>query len=399
MSAEQTAPRGAADGLAILRDAVRGARSAVISDGVLRLSRLNEDDLRYAADDGLARVAGQLSGVRLHLRTRAEWIELEVFVTRQAFSAPGKPWRPARLEATIQGREVAHADVDSGTRVEIAPDGSRTVMPGPSERVRLHLGVAGSERDVELWLPHNAALEILSVRASHPLAASPAGDAPRWVHHGSSISQCANADSPREVWPVIAADRLRWQLSSYGLAGQAMVDPLVARAIAETDADLVTVKLGINLVNAAAMTERTLTPAVHGFLDIVRAGQPGTPIVLVSPIACPMHENVPGPTIAGEGLSRVPRLGGSESLPGALTLSGIRLALARVVETRRDPLLWYLDGRELFGEADASHLYDNLHPDPSGYRLIGERFAALAASAAWYPGSRTTAPHPRSTED
>jgi lysophospholipase L1-like esterase len=65
-----------------------------------------------------------------------------------------------------------------------------------------------------------------------------------------------------------------------------------------------------------------------------------------------------------------------------LTLTAIRAELARITAERAvdDPHLHYLDGRELYGEADtATHpLPDGLHPDAATHRLIGERFAALA---------------------
>ena len=45
-----------------------------------------------------------------------------------------------------------------------------------------------------------------------------------------------------------------------------------------------------------------------------------------------------------------------------------------------DPNLHYLDGRDLYGEADFAELPlpDELHPDAATHRRIGERFAALA---------------------
>ena len=49
---------------------------------------------------------------------------------------------------------------------------------------------------------------------------------------------------------------------------------------------------------------------------------------------------------------------------------------AEVAAVRDDPRLSVLDGRELFGEADASLLYDRLHPDQEGLDLIAERFVA-----------------------
>jgi hypothetical protein len=60
----------------------------------------------------------------------------------------------------------------------------------------------------------------------------------------------------------------------------------------------------------------------------------------------------------------------------------VRDVLARIVRQRSadDPHLHHLDGRDLYGEADAADLPlpDRLHPDAATHRRIGERFAALA---------------------
>jgi hypothetical protein len=71
----------------------------------------------------------------------------------------------------------------------------------------------------------------------------------------------------------------------------------------------------------------------------------------------------------------------AEVAGGKLTLHVIRDELARIVAQRSpdDPNLHHLDGRELYGEADAEALPlpDELHPDAATHRLIGERFADL----------------------
>ena len=156
---------------------------------------------------------------------------------------------------------------------------------------------------------------------------------------------------------------------------------MVARTIRDLDVDLISVKAGINVINADTMRERTFVPAVHGFLDTVRDGHPTTPILLVSPIVCPVAEDHPGPTVP----LRSGRVGvverPAEMEEGALTLRRIRELLAQVVEDRRaygDANLHLLDGLELFGPDDADGLPDGLHPDADGYRRIGERFAAHA---------------------
>ncbi|GAA4964943.1 hypothetical protein GCM10023238_35730 [Streptomyces heliomycini] len=84
-----------------------------------------------------------------------------------------------------------------------------------------------------------------------------------------------------------------WELINLGFGGSALVDPFTARAIRDTPADLISLKLGINVVNSDAMRLRAFAPAVHGFLDTIREGHPATPLLLVSPVLCPTHENTP----------------------------------------------------------------------------------------------------------
>jgi len=125
-------------------------------------------------------------------------------------------------------------------------------------------------------------------------------------------------------------------------------------------------------------------PAVHGLLDTIRDGHPDTPIVLISPIICPVAEDHPGPTL--------PNVDGrfdvierpAELMLGALTLSRIRELLEVVVMQRviaGDVNLHHLHGFELFGPADVDDLPDGLHPNSAGYRRMGERFAAWAFAA------------------
>ena len=71
---------------------------------------------------------------------------------------------------------------------------------------------------------------------------------------------------------------------------------MAARVIRDTGADLISPKIGINLVNADLMRVRAFGPAVHGFLDTIRDGHPETPLLVVSPTACPIHESTPGPS-------------------------------------------------------------------------------------------------------
>lgn len=72
----------------------------------------------------------------------------------------------------------------------------------------------------------------------------------------------------------------------------------------------------------------------------------------------------------------------AEVAAGKLTLRVVRDELARIVAQRAadDPHLHLLDGRALYGDADAVErpLPDGLHPDAPTHRLMGDRFAAHA---------------------
>ena len=117
---------------------------------------------------------------------------------------------------------------------------------------------------------------------------------------------------------------------------------------------------------------------MHGFLDTIRQAQPLTPIVLITAIACPIHENAPGPTVAGPDGKAMPLPRIQDDRDGRLTLAATREFIGSVVQSRDDDALFLLDGLSLFGPAEAHHLHDNLHPDLEGNDLIGERFVAIA---------------------
>ena len=153
----------------------------------------------------------------------------------------------------------------------------------------------------------------------------------RWVHHGSSISHCVGADRPTGTWPVVAARAAGVEVTNLSLAGNCLLDPFVARTIRDQPADLISLKVGINLVNTAAFRLRSFGPAVHGFLDTVREGHPDTPLLVVSPVSCPAVETTPGPT-GDDGHGGLAALGDPDDMPlGALTLTVIRDELARIV--------------------------------------------------------------------
>ncbi|MBA5223862.1 MULTISPECIES: GDSL-type esterase/lipase family protein [Streptomyces] len=337
------------------------------------------------SDGQLAMAESQPSGVRLVLRTRATAIELDTLPTKREYV--GAPPRPDGVyDLLVDGRLFGQASVTGGdTLVVDMTAGTFETRPGAPGTVRF-TDLPEGPKDVELWLPHDETTELLALRTDAPV--EPAADRGRrvWLHHGSSISHGSNAASPSTTWPALAASLGRVELVNLGLGGSALLDPFTARAMRDTPADLLSVKIGINLVNADLMRLRAFTPAVHGFLDTLREGHPRTPLLVVSPILCPIHEDTPGPSVPdfsdiAAGRLRFRAAGDpAERAAGKLTLNVIREELARIVAQRaaEDPYLHHLDGRELYGEADAAELPlpDALHPDAASHRRIGERFAA-----------------------
>ena len=229
-------------------------------------------------------------------------------------------------------------------------------------------------------MPHAAAVHVIELRADGRVG-PPELTARKWVHYGSSISHCLEATHPTGVWPAVAARLAGVDLQSFAFAGQCQLDPFVARMIAAQPADLISLKLGINIVNGDTMRERTFVPAVHGFLDTIREHHPHTPVVVVTPIICPAAEDHPGPTVLDDtgrftGVERAPELA-----VGALTLRRIRALEAEIVAARwtaGDEQLHLMHGHDLFGPDDLDDLPDGLHPNAAGYRRMGGRFHTLA---------------------
>ena len=149
--------------------------------------------------------------------------------------------------------------------------------------------------------------------------------------------------------------------------------------------EVVSLKAGINIVNFDTLRGRTFLPLLHGFLDTLREGKPETPILIVSPIVCPPHEDHPGPTLLDETKGVVMHLDRPPELMGdCLTLRRTRDLMSGVVSDRRaagDSNLYYLDGLQLFGPEDVDDLPDLIHPNEAGYIRIGERFVEHAFSA------------------
>ncbi|MFC5952049.1 GDSL-type esterase/lipase family protein [Pseudonocardia lutea] len=367
----------------ITSELVRGALELERTDNGLLPHRLPAR-ARAQGDGQLAMAEAQPSGVRLAIRMRATVVELDTLRTRVGYR--DIPPRPDGLyDLHVDGELIAQATTSGGRTLLLdVTTGTADTVPGPVGTVRF-VGLPARPKTVDIWLPHTEITELVALRSDAPVEPAPESGRRTWLHHGSSISHGSNAASPSTTWPALAAAAGGVELVNLGFGGSAMVDQFTARVLRDTPADLISVKLGINVVNGDVMRLRAFGPAVHGFLDTVRDGHPDTPLLVVSPLLCPIHEDTPGPGVADftSGALTFRATGDpAERAAGKLTLTVVREQLARIVAQRapHDPHLHLLDGRRLYGETDAGDLPlpDGLHPDAATHRLIGERFAALA---------------------
>ncbi|SDC18483.1 Lysophospholipase L1 [Paenibacillus sp. UNCCL117] len=307
---------------------LRGAVSVEANEAGLRPWRLPHHQLDLFFPE-LVDKAGEAAGVRVAFASDSATVELQVTAADQ----------DRQFDLVIDDEFVSTGTLAAG------------------EERCLFTGLPARMKRVELYLSQQAAVTVKALKIDDGASASPLpNDRPRWVTYGSSITQCVAAESPAQTWPAIVARSKGWDLTCMGYGGQCHLEPMVARVIRDLPADLISMCLGINVMGRGSLNIRTFRSAVIGMVSIIREKHPNTPLFLISPIYCPHRET--DENTAGMNL---------------VTMRDEIREAVRVLTSYGDEHLTYVDGLEVFGQAFADKLPDNLHPNAEGYKIMADR--------------------------
>ncbi len=300
--------------------------------------RIPYEDRALFPPDALRERAAMPSGVRISFRSDTETVAGSVVAAAE--SSPIDLYCEGKVHgsAVLEGRDGLRFD-----------------------------GLPAGEKLVELWLPQHGEFRLCGLELSDGATLEPYDDRrPRWVAYGSSITHCRTAASPSLTWPAVAARACDLNLTCLGYGGGCHLEPMVARMMRDLPADYLTMKVGINVYNAASIGQRTFMPAIIGFVHTLREKHPDTPLAVISPIYSAWRENTENPV--------------------GFTLSAMRAEVAEAVallQGHGDRNLHYVDGLELFGPEMAHMLPDDLHPDAEGYQAMGRNFVEKVASTVF----------------
>ena len=229
----------------ITADLLRGALDLERTERGVLPHRLPAWARRQYDDPQLEMVESQPSGVRWSSAPR-DAIELDTRPTKRVYT--GAPPRPDGVyDVLVDGQLVDQA---SGRAATCSPSTSRPEPPSTSPARPARSASTGCRRDedVEIWLPHDETTELVALRTDAPI--EPAADRAG----GSGCTTAARSATAQRDQPDRHLGRPRRraagvELINLGFGGSALLQPFVARTMRDTPADLISVKLGINMVN------------------------------------------------------------------------------------------------------------------------------------------------------
>ncbi len=306
-----------------------------------------------------------------------------------------KPWRIPQQQRRLFGRTdiddmmLCRAGMPAGIRIVFrsdatAIDGSlHAIIPNEynvieTEQARIdlvcdgklhstfHLNTANEfrfdklpagEKVIEIWLPEYRETRLRSLRLSDGASLKHHEDKrPVWLVYGSSYTQSRGAESPTQCWPAIAARVADVKHLNLAFGGQCHLDSMVARMLRDLPADIIAFEVGVNIQGRGTLDERSLRAALIGFIQILRERHRDIPIAVMSSLYAWERETYK---------NRV-----------ALTLVDTRVIVKEAIEALQscgDRNLHYYNGLDFIGESEKHLVPDHVHPDATGYKVLGQR--------------------------
>ena len=313
------------------------------------------------------------SGVRLRFATDSSRIGIVFHATNVV--NPQRGPRPVVFNLGTDGA-LRTATSMRGNSLIIepdAPDGFELVL-GEEDTVTFE-NLPSKLTVHELWLPHNAFVELCALKldGGATLHRALADARPLWIHYDSSVSYCMEAEQPAFTWPAMAARIADTCLQSFGFGGQCHLDQFVARAMCAASADLISIKIGANAVN---MPEDAFVTALHSFLAALREERRDVPIVVISPIFCPRVEIGPSPAVANDGCNCATVESFESCSLARASLYKMVHDVLRLCRNAGDTQLHYKDELELLNaESTSLPPLHGLYPDRACDERIALRFA------------------------
>lgn len=218
---------------------------------------------------------------------------------------------------------------------------------------------AAAERTI-VYLPEGMKPTVLTVEAVDGELTPPPPQA-RWVAYGDSILEGWVASAPARCWPALAGRRLGLDVVNLGYAGSARGEIASAEQVAGLAADVISISHGTNCWTRTPHSASMMRATTAAFLDIVRQGHPGTPVVVTSPVLRPDAEETPNRLRA--------------------TLADLRAAMEDAVRERMargDRRLRLVRGGGLL---EPAQLPDGIHPGDEGHEVLARAFGDAVAAA------------------
>jgi len=288
---------------------------------------------------------------------------------------PADTWSAAQLPAGVRlelAGDARHVRVDyvtttndlgrrgqaAGTTFEVWRDGHRVDEVAAdlgAGTVRLRLG-QGAGRAI-VYLPEGMKPLVTKLVGEDGIV-EPAPSQPRWIAYGDSIAEGWIASSPAAAWVATAGRRYGLDAVNLGYAGAARGEIVSAEQIAALEADVISLTYGTNCWSMIPNSTEMMRATTEAFLRIVRAGHPGTPLVVASPLIRPDAEERPN------------NLGA--------TLDDLRRAMEEAVLAVGDDRTTLIGGRDVLS---SELLGDGVHPGDAGHGRLAEVFGAAVRSA------------------